>query len=69
MTFANRILGYLNAPALMQQMVTGLQEVCVDIAEYQERRNILCDALKDFGYSFMLPKGTYYIFPQSGCGT
>ncbi len=65
MTYANRILGYLNAPALMQQVITNLQGVCVDIAEYQERRDILCDALEEFGYSFIRPKGTYYVFPES----
>ncbi|MCZ7393550.1 MAG: pyridoxal phosphate-dependent aminotransferase [Candidatus Methanoperedens sp.] len=65
MTFANRILGFINAPALMQQVITNLQGVHVDIAEYQERRDFFCDALDDFGYSFIRPKGTYYIFPES----
>ncbi|MCZ7357598.1 MAG: pyridoxal phosphate-dependent aminotransferase [Candidatus Methanoperedens sp.] len=65
MTFANRILGFINAPALMQQVITNLQGVRVDISEYQERRDFFCDALDDFGYSFIRPKGTYYIFPES----
>lgn len=65
MTFANRILGYINAPALMQRVITDIQEVRVDIAEYQERRDFFCDALDEIGYSFIRPKGTYYIFPQS----
>ncbi len=65
MTFANRILGYINAPALMQRVITNLQGVRADIAEYQERRDFFCDALDEFGYSFIRPKGTYYIFPES----
>jgi aspartate aminotransferase len=65
MTFANRILGFINAPALMQQVITNIQGVRVDISEYQERRDFFCDALEDFGYSFIRPKGTYYIFPKS----
>jgi aspartate aminotransferase len=65
MTFANRILGFINAPALMQQVITNVQGVRVDIADYQERRDFFCDALEDFGYSFIRPKGTYYIFPES----
>ncbi len=65
MTFANRILGFINAPALMQQVIANVQGVRVDIAEYQERRDFFCDALEDFGYSFIRPKGTYYIFPES----
>lgn len=65
MTFANRILGYINAPALMQRVITNIQGVRVDIAEYQERRDFFCDALDEIGYSFIRPKGTYYIFPKS----
>ncbi len=65
MTFANRILGFINAPALMQQAIANAQGVCVDIAEYQERRDFFCDALREFGYSFIRPKGAYYIFPRS----
>ena len=68
MTFANRILGYINAPALMQQVITNLQGIHVDISEYQERRDFFCDALDDIGYSFIRPKGTYYIFPESPVG-
>jgi len=65
LTFANRVLGYLSAPVLMQHVVTRLQGVCVDRAEYQERRDMFCNALKDFGYSFILPMGAYYIFPKT----
>lgn len=63
--FANRILGYLCAPATVQKVITRLQGVCVDIGEYIERRDIFCNALESFGYSFIKPKGTYYIFPKS----
>jgi len=68
MTFANRILGFINAPVLMQRVIANLQDVRVDIAEYQERRDFFCDALDDMGYSFIRPKGTYYIFPESPAG-
>ncbi len=63
--FANRVLGYLSAPVLMQHVVTNLQGVSVDRAEYQERRDMFCNALQDFGYSFIRPMGAYYIFPKS----
>ncbi|HHT9130029.1 MAG TPA: pyridoxal phosphate-dependent aminotransferase [Candidatus Brocadiaceae bacterium] len=65
LTFANRILGYLSAPVLMQQVITKMQGVCVNIVEYQERRDMFYDALKNFGYSLMRPKGAYYLFPES----
>lgn len=65
LTFANRVLGYLSAPVLMQHVITNLQGVCVDRAEYQERRDMFCNALQDFGYSFVRPMGAYYIFPET----
>lgn len=65
LTFANRVLGYLSAPVLMQHVVTNLQGVCVDRSEYQERRDMFCRALQDFGYSFTRPMGAYYIFPET----
>ncbi|WP_169703398.1 pyridoxal phosphate-dependent aminotransferase [Candidatus Kuenenia stuttgartiensis] len=65
LTFANRVLGYLSAPVLMQHVVTNLQGVCVDRAEYQGRRDMFCNALQDFGYSFTRPMGAYYIFTKT----
>lgn len=65
LTFANRVLGYLSAPVLMQHVITNLQGVCVDRKEYQERRDMFCNALQNFGYSFIRPMGAYYIFPKT----
>ena len=39
---ANRILGFVNAPALMQRAVARLQGVSVDVAPYQRNRDVLC---------------------------
>jgi len=61
----NRILGYVNAPALMQHLVRGLQATTVSIAEYQRKRDFLYDYLTDMGYSVMKPQGTFYMFPKS----
>ena len=65
MTLANRILGFVNAPALMQKAVAELQEVTVDCSIYEKRRNIFCDILEKAGYTFIAPKGAMYLFPQS----
>jgi aspartate aminotransferase len=65
MILANRILGFVNAPALMQRVVAALQGVKVDISEYERKRNILCEGLKRAGYEFILPKGAFYLFPKS----
>ncbi|MBT8372668.1 MAG: pyridoxal phosphate-dependent aminotransferase [Deltaproteobacteria bacterium] len=65
MTVANRILGYVNAPALMQRVVACMQGLSVDISEYARKRELLCDGLAGFGYDFVKPPGTFYLFPRS----
>jgi aspartate aminotransferase len=65
MTLANRILGFVNAPALMQRVVAGLQGQTVDTSIYQKRRDMLCEALAGYGYQFLRPKGAFYLFPRS----
>jgi len=61
----NRILGYVNAPALMQYVVRRLQSVTISVAEYQRQRDFLYDHLGDMGYSIVKPQGTFYMFPKS----
>jgi aspartate aminotransferase len=65
MTVANRILGYVNAPALMQRVVACMQGMSVDISEYARKREMLCEGLAGFGYEFLKPPGTFYLFPRS----
>jgi aspartate aminotransferase len=65
MALANRILGFVNAPALMQRVVGQLQGVTVDIGEYARKRSLLCDGLREAGYEFTLPAGAFYLFPKS----
>ncbi|MCG6906168.1 MAG: pyridoxal phosphate-dependent aminotransferase [Desulfobacteraceae bacterium] len=65
MTLANRILGFVNAPALMQRVVAELQDVSVDVAAYQRKRDLLCDGLAACGYDFVTPKGALYAFPRT----
>lgn len=65
MTFAQRILGFVNAPALMQRVVAYLQGVTIDVGWYQRKRDRLCQALSAMGYSLVKPDGAFYLFPRS----
>ena len=65
LTLGNRILGFVNAPALMQRVVAELQGATVDNSIYMRRRDTFCSILSDAGYQFMPPKGAFYIFPKS----
>jgi len=65
MILCNRVLGYTNAPAIMQRVVPHLLEDSVDISLYQKKRDLLCRGLEACGYSFVKPEGTFYLFPKS----
>lgn len=65
LTLANRILGFVNAPALMQRVIAELQEATVDNSIYENRRNLFCQILTDAGFDFTPPKGALYIFPKT----
>jgi aspartate aminotransferase len=65
MIFANRTLGFVNAPALMQRIVRNLQGISVDIMQYQKKRDFLYDNLVRLGYSVFQPQGAFYIFPKT----
>jgi len=64
-TFANRILGYVNAPAIWQRVVALVPDATVDIRAYQAKRDRLCDALSAMGYQAPRPQGSYYVFPKT----
>jgi aspartate aminotransferase len=68
LVLANRILGFVNAPALMQRVVADLTDVSLDIAPYARRRELFCDVLSQAGYKFLRPKGAFYLFPKAPGG-
>jgi aspartate aminotransferase len=65
MALANRILGFVNAPAMMQRVVACLQGLSVDINLYQRKRDMLCEGLEAMGYELVKPSGAFYLFPRS----
>lgn len=65
MTLANRILGFVNAPALFQRLVAGFQSVAPDMSVYTENRRILLDGLASAGYKVTPPLGGFYIFARA----
>ena len=65
LTLANRILGFVNAPALMQRAVAQLQDASADSSVYARRLEVFCKVLDEAGMSYVRPKGAFYLFPQS----
>ncbi len=65
LSLANRILGFVNAPVLMQRLIVELQGICVDTDIYRRKRDRLVSSLKAAGYELVVPKGAFYLFPRS----
>jgi aspartate aminotransferase len=65
MALTIRILGFVNAPALMQRVVALMQGKSVDVSIYAKKRELLCNGLAECGYEFIRPSGAFYLFPKS----
>ena len=62
---ANRILGFVNAPSLMQKVVAKCLEEKTDISYYDRNRKTLYEALTECGFECIPPKGAFYLFVKS----
>jgi aspartate aminotransferase len=60
--YATRILGFVNAPALMQRIVAELIFAKVDIDIYARRRAAFTKILDEAGISYANPEGAFYLF-------
>jgi aspartate aminotransferase len=63
--FCNRVLGFVNAPALIQRVVKKVQGVTVDVEQYRRKRDYMYDELTRIGYQVVKPQGAFYFFPKS----
>lgn len=62
---ANRILGFVNAPSLIQRVVAKCLDAEVDITVYNRNRELLYNSLIEYGYSCVKPEGAFYLFVKS----
>ncbi len=58
---SNRILGFVNAPALMQRVFKNALPINFNLEDYQYKRDKLVDALTRADFDFVFPKGAFYI--------
>jgi aspartate aminotransferase len=59
---ANRILGYVNAPSLIQRAVARCLDAKVDVEIYNRNRELLYNNLVSYGYECVKPQGAFYLF-------
>jgi aspartate aminotransferase len=62
LVYTTRILGYVNAPALMQRCVAELTEVKANVDVYAARRAAFKKTLEGAGIEYVNPEGAFYIF-------
>lgn len=66
-TIANRVLGCVNAPSLIQKTIKYCidHDITVDLNAYEKNRNLLYNALVEYGFSCAKPDGAFYLFMKS----
>lgn len=64
----NRILGFVNPPAVGQHLMAAALGSQVDAGVYTRRRNAMVKVLRDAGINFAMPQGAFYFFPEAPGG-
>jgi aspartate aminotransferase len=62
---ANRTLGFVNCPALMQNVIRRLPDTSLYLNNYQRKRNFLFGKLVGMGYKVVKPSGGFFMFVKS----
>ncbi len=65
LSVANRILGFVNAPSLMQKAVAKAIDATTDVAYYDRNRKLIYDKLISLGFTCAKPQGAFYLFIKS----
>lgn len=64
-SIATRVLGFVNAPSLMQRAVARVIDEQTDIAYYNRNRELLYSSLTEYGFQCVKPEGAFYLFVKS----
>ena len=62
---ANRVLGSVNAPSLIQKAVARCLDEKTDVSFYDENRTMLYDGLTELGFTCIKPEGAFYLWVKS----
>lgn len=64
-SISNRVLGFVNAPSLMQRVVMRCLNECTDIDAYGRNRTTLYNELTSLGFECVRPDGAFYMWVKS----
>ncbi|MCR4787656.1 MAG: pyridoxal phosphate-dependent aminotransferase [Lachnospiraceae bacterium] len=62
---ATRILGFVNAPSIMQLVIERCIDCETDLSYYDRNRNTLYEGLTKLGFTCQKPEGAFYLFMKS----
>ena len=62
---ANRILGFVNAPSLMQLVAARCCAEKTDVGYYDRNRRLLYESLVKYGYTCVKPEGAFYLWMKA----
>ena len=62
---ATRILGFVNAPSLMQRVVAKCVDAQVNLEAYDKNRKAIYEGLTRLGFECVKPEGAFYLFVKS----
>lgn len=64
-TIANRIIGCVNAPSLIQRVIPYCLDLQINLEEYDSNRKLLYQILTKCGFECVKPQGAFYLFVKS----
>ncbi len=59
---AGRALGYVCASSMFQKLIPVCMGKTADISVYKKNRDLLCNALREYGFTLPSPDGAFYLF-------
>ena len=62
---AGRMLGFVCAPALFQRVAAECDGMTADLSIYKRNRDLLYNALTEYGYTCVYPDGAFYLFVKA----
>ena len=62
---ATRILGFVNAPSLIQRAIAECLDAKVNLDIYNRNRELLYHSLISYGYECVKPQGAFYLFVKA----
>lgn len=62
---ATRILGFVNAPTIMQRTIAECLDAKVDVEIYNRNRELFYHSLISYGYECVKPDGAFYLFVKA----